>query len=44
MENGGTSGDRSVIGKTAFRLSGTEPRSLNGWFGVIRYHRSYADR
>ncbi len=30
------------IGKTTYRMSTPEPRSLNTWFGVIRYCRSYA--
>ena len=34
--------DRFPIGETCFRLSSAEPRSLNTWFGVVRYHRSYA--
>lgn len=30
------------IGETVYRMSTPEPRSLNTWFGVIRYRRSYA--
>jgi hypothetical protein len=30
------------IGSTAYRLSGSDPRSFNTWFGVTRYRRSYA--
>jgi hypothetical protein len=30
------------IGEINYRLSTPEPRSLNTWFGVIRYRRSYA--
>jgi hypothetical protein len=30
------------IGEITYRLSTPEPRSLNTWFGVIRYRRSYA--
>lgn len=30
------------VGDTTFRLSGSEPRSFNTWFGVTRYRRSYA--
>lgn len=33
---------RFSIGETNYRLSAPEPRSFNGWFGVIRYSRSYA--
>lgn len=33
---------RFRIGDTAYRLSAPEPRSLNTWFGVTRYTRSYA--
>lgn len=33
---------RFQVGDTDFRLSGSEPRSLCTWFGVIRYRRSYA--
>jgi hypothetical protein len=33
---------QSTIGETSYRLSRPEPRSLDSWFGVIRYRRSYA--
>lgn len=33
---------RFAIGSTTYRLSASEPRSFNTWFGVIRYSRSYA--
>ena len=33
---------RFLVGETCFRMSGVEPRSLNTWFGVVRYGRSYA--
>jgi hypothetical protein len=33
---------RFEAGGTRFRMSSPEPRSLNTWFGTIRYSRSYA--
>lgn len=30
------------VGGTTFRVSGSEPRSLNTWFGTVRYTRTYA--
>jgi hypothetical protein len=33
--------NRFSIGECSFRLSSPDPRSLNTWFGVIRYRRSY---
>lgn len=30
------------VGDTQYRMSGQEPRSLNTWFGTVRYSRSYA--
>ena len=35
------SASRLEVGDKQFRLSGPEPRSLNTWFGTIRYGRSY---
>ena len=33
---------RFEIGETAYRVTAPEARSLNTWFGTIRYQRSYA--
>ena len=30
------------VGETRYRVTSPEPRSLNTWFGVVRYTRSYA--
>ena len=34
--------DRFEVGGTTYRLTPPEPRSLNTWFGTVRYSRSYA--
>jgi hypothetical protein len=34
--------ERFLVGDGLYRLSGAEPRSLNTWFGVVRYRRTYA--